>query len=600
MMRLLACGATLAAAMPASASAQQQEQETSNTEIVGHVLQPRKLEPTAERQSNLKLPENFKLEVFAEGLVNPRILAVADDGTLYATRRSVGDVVMLKDTNGDGKADVQKVVAGRPNMHGIAIDGDKAYLVTVHDVYVANIKKDGTFGELKRLVDDLPDAGQHNDRTIAVGPDGMLYVSVGSTCNACNEPNPENATMLQMKPDGSFRKIFASGLRNTIGFAFDPATGKLWGADHGIDWLGDDEQPEEINLIEQGKQYGWPYIFGDGGKNPQDRPPGGLTLDQWASASESPVLTYTAHAAPMQLAFYTGDQFPAEYRGDAFLAMHGSWNRKPPSGYEVVRIKFKDGKAQKIEPFITGFLTEKGGEYGYMGRPFGLAVAKDGSLFVGDDANGVIYRVSYAGPKTAQSEAPMQIDKVAANSASPEPKTPKQLAGDIVQANKSAKLDVTSSAFDDNGRIPERYSAYDQNFSPAIGWSKGPDGVKSYVLLMEDPDASTATPFVHWIAYNIPADVTRLDEGVPGTDALTKPEGARQGVNSRGSVGYFGPKPPADGDHHYHFQVFALDTTLDLKPGAGRKEVLDAMRGHVLAQGERVGLFRKPASANGA
>jgi len=132
-------------------------------------------------------------------------------------------------------------------MHGIAIDGSKVYLVTVHDIYVADLQDDGSFGELVSIVDDLPDAGQHADRTIAVGPDGMLYVSVGSTCNACNEPNPENATILQVKPDGSARKILASGLRNTIGFAFEPKTGALYGADHGIDWLGDDQQPEEIN-----------------------------------------------------------------------------------------------------------------------------------------------------------------------------------------------------------------------------------------------------------------------------------------------------------------------------------------------------------------
>ena len=128
----------------------------------------------------------------------------------------------------------------------------------------------------------------------------------------------ENATILQVKPDGSARKILASGLRNTIGFAFEPKTGALYGADHGIDWLGDDQQPEEINLIEQGKTYGWPYVYGDGDKNPQDEPPGGISLDEWASASTKPVLKYTAHAAPMQMAFYNGWQFPADYR-DAWL-----------------------------------------------------------------------------------------------------------------------------------------------------------------------------------------------------------------------------------------------------------------------------------------
>lgn len=592
MMRFLLCGALLAcAAVPATSAAQ--ETNSGPVQIVGHVLKPEKLEPTQELMDRLKLPEGFKLEVFADGLINPRVLAVSEDGTLYATRRSVGDVIMLKDTDADGKADVVKTVASRPQMHGIAIDGDKVYLVTVHDIYVADIRRDGTFGELKRIVDDLPDAGQHADRTLAVGPDGMLYVSVGSTCNACDEPNPENATMLQVKPDGSARKIFASGLRNTIGFAFQPSTGALFGADHGIDWLGDDEQPEEINRIEQGKTYGWPYIFGNGGKNPQDQPPAGISLDEWAKASVSPVLTYTAHAAPMQLAFYTGSQFPREYQGDAFLAMHGSWNRKPPSGYEVVRIRFDNGAPKSIEPFLTGFLTETGeGGFGYSGRPFGIALAKDGSLFVGDDANGVIYRVAYAAAKTAEQGAGSTPDKTTNNAALAPQDTPKQLAGELLDA--SGTLEVSSFAFKANGRIPHRFSAYGEDVSPALSWSNGPEGTKSYVLLMEDPDAKTPKPFVHWILFNVPAATSDLREGVPGAAALPDPKGARQGVNSRGSFGYFGPRPPADGDHHYHFQVFALDTELDLKPDAGRREILDAMRGHVLAKGELIGIFSKP------
>ena len=168
-----------------------QEKQAGAVQILGHVLKPEKLEPTPDRMQGLKLPDGFEIDVFADGLINPRALAVSKDGTLYATRRSVGDVIMLKDGNGDGKADEVKTVASRPDMHGIAIDGDKAYLVTVNDIYVTKINADGTFGELERIVDDLPDAGQHHDRTLAIGPDGMLYVSVGSTCNACDETNPE-------------------------------------------------------------------------------------------------------------------------------------------------------------------------------------------------------------------------------------------------------------------------------------------------------------------------------------------------------------------------------------------------------------------------
>ena len=165
---------------------------------------------------------------------------------------------MLQDADGDGKADEQRTIASRPHMHGIAIDGKTMYLVTVEDIYTAEIKDDGTLGELERIVNDLPDSGQHPNRTIAMGPDRMLYVSVGSTCNACEESSPESATILRVKPDGTSRTIFASGLRNMIGFAWHPETGKLYGMDHGTDWMGDERPSEELNVIEQGKKYGWP------------------------------------------------------------------------------------------------------------------------------------------------------------------------------------------------------------------------------------------------------------------------------------------------------------------------------------------------------
>ena len=274
----------------------------SNVKIDGNVVQPQAQEPSA---SGLSVPPGFEINVFAKDLVNPRMIAVSDNGTVYVTRRDIGDVLMLRDTNQDGEADERKVVANRPNMHGIAIDGDTIYLLTIKSLYKSTIKADGTLEPLTRLLDDLPDAGQHPNRTLVVGPDKNLYVSVGSTCNACAEYNPENATMLRVKPDGSSRKIFASGLRNTIGFGFEPAKGGLYGLDHGIDWLGDNVQHEELNLIQAGKRYGWPYIHGDGKVNPPDQPPGDLTHQDWADQSVNPVGLYVPHAAPMQMAFYT-------------------------------------------------------------------------------------------------------------------------------------------------------------------------------------------------------------------------------------------------------------------------------------------------------
>lgn len=366
--------------------------------VIGHVLEPKKLSPKT-LLSNVALPRGFEINIFARNLINPRMIAVAETGAVYVTRREQGDVIKLMDANEDGIAEHYSVVATMEGMHGIAIEGPNVYLATVKDLYKARIQTNGKFSSLEHFVDDLPDGGQHPNRTIAIGPDGKLYVSVGSTCNACGETNPESATILQMNTDGTEREIFASGLRNTIGFDFEPVTGDLYGMDHGIDWLGDNEQYEELNLIVKGQQYGWPYIYGDGKFNPQDEPPAGITMEEWAAKSVEPIGHYTPHAAPMQMTFYTGTQFPQEYRGDAFIAMRGSWNRKPPAGYEVTRIRFSNGRPEKFEAFLQGFLSKKGKRWIHYGRLAGLAQAKDGSLLLSDDTNGVIYRIAYTGSR---------------------------------------------------------------------------------------------------------------------------------------------------------------------------------------------------------
>ena len=274
----LAVTSALATAVPIAAAGQPKGEvgQFSDVTVEGSVLEPSpiKISDDAKLTALIKAPDGFKVDVFARDLINPRMLAVSQRGVLYATRRSVGDVIMLEDEDGDGKADASVTVASRPNMHGIAFDGDTVFLVTIHDVYTADVKEDGTFGPLTRIINDLPDAGQHANRTIGIGPDGMLYISVGSTCNECQEDNPENATILRASKDGKSRTIFASGLRNTIGFAWEPGKGALYGVDHGIDWLGDEVQVEELNRIEQGKKYGWPFVYGMSGINPQDQSAG--------------------------------------------------------------------------------------------------------------------------------------------------------------------------------------------------------------------------------------------------------------------------------------------------------------------------------------
>jgi glucose/arabinose dehydrogenase len=385
--------------LPASATPRAQDGAARTT--VGHVLKPVELPPPD--PGAIKVPDGFRVRRFAEGLGKPRMLAVAGDA-LYVTRRDVGDVVLLRDADRDGRADAPVVVARRPQLHGIAFAGDHAFLVTVKEIFSASRLSDGRLGPLTRLVDDLPDGGQHPNRTIVPGPDGLLYVTVGSTCNACDETHPESATIVRLRPDGQGRRIYASGLRNTIGLGFRPGTSELWGMDHGIDWLGDDDQPEELNRLELDQQYGWPYIYAHNKENPQDEPPGKISKAQWARMSRPPVLTYTPHAAPMQLAFYAADRFPPRYRGGAFVAMHGSWNRQPPSGYEVAYIRFENGTPVAIEPFATGFLVAQAkGSWAMNGRPVGVAVSPSGELLVSDDLNGVIYAISYEAPRGPKS-----------------------------------------------------------------------------------------------------------------------------------------------------------------------------------------------------
>jgi glucose/arabinose dehydrogenase len=367
------------------------------------VVKPATKEFEEERLSELKLQPGFKINVFAEGFDGPRGILVAPNGDVYVAERKKGRVVRLKDTSGDGKANERVVVASGlgedlQGVHGLALKGRSLYMVTDRELYRADLKADGSLGARRRIFNDLPDGGQHPNRTMDFGPDGLLYLSIGSTCNSCPEPNKEAATMLQVSRDEKSRKVWASGLRNTIGFGWHPVTRELWGMDHNTDYLGDDLPPEELNLLSEGKHYGWPECWG---KQEVDwmyhsEPSKGDSRRAFCASTEPSVLEYQAHAAPMMLVFYTGSSFPAEYRNDAFVAMRGSWNRYPPYGYKIVRIKFgASGKPEGFEDFVSGWLAED--KKSQFARPMGLAQARDGSLLMTEDGNGVIYRISYDG-----------------------------------------------------------------------------------------------------------------------------------------------------------------------------------------------------------
>ena len=376
----------------------------------------------------LRVPSGFSVSVFATGLVDPRMIEVGPDGTVYVTRWHSDDVLALRDTNSDGRADTMRTVAtDLDGVHGLDLHDGNLYLASPSDHLDPASPSDGSSGEENRqcnppcpsektvqqqprvIVDDLPDGGQHENRVLQFGPDGLLYVSVGSSCNDCAEANQlERATIMRFTADGHEREIVANGLRNTIGFDWHPVTNELWGMDNGSDFHGDNVPPEELNRILPGANYGWPICYGErvvdplttdsprlmalrpGQSEPILRP---ITRQEYCAQTEPSVLTYQAHTAPLWMQFYEGTQFPAEYRNDAFVVFRGSWNRAEPVGYKVVRLRFASGTPMAFEDFLTGFLHAD--RTAFFARPAGLAIAQDGSLLVSDDTNGVIYRVSY-------------------------------------------------------------------------------------------------------------------------------------------------------------------------------------------------------------
>jgi glucose/arabinose dehydrogenase len=368
------------------------EEKSESKQIVSKTFRPQQKKFSEELLHELKVPAGFTVNVFARDLQNPRMMLLLPDGSVLVSRFDQGDVIQLRDADGNGTADERSAVARIKGVHGLALKDRVVYLASTTKLFSAPLREDGKLNPPQEFA-ALPDGGQHPRRTLGFGPDDMLYVSNGSTCNNCDEKNPEHATIVRMKANGSQRAVFAKGLRNTIGFAWHPQTKELWGMDHGSDDRGNDVPGEELNLIREGGDYGWPWCYNNCEVDPIAKQPEHETKEKRCAKCTGPVLLYQAHAAPIAFIFYTGKQFPAEYENAGFVAFRGSWNRDPAVGYKVVRIRFKDGKPTGFEDFLTGFLIESG--KAQFGRPAGLVIAKDGALLVSDDSNGVIYRIAY-------------------------------------------------------------------------------------------------------------------------------------------------------------------------------------------------------------
>jgi glucose/arabinose dehydrogenase len=346
--------------------------------------------------TQLKAPDGFHISVFADEIDGARMMIFTPGGVLLVSESGEGKVVALPDPQKTGKAtQTVTVLKGLNEPHGLAFYEGKLYVaendkVRRYDWDEANLKASNP-----AKLADLPTGGGHSTRTILFHG-GKMYVSAGSSCNVCLEKDPRRATVMEFNPDGSGQRIFAKGLRNAVGLAVNPKTDTVWATVNGRDWLGDDLPPETIyDLGKEGGDGGWPFCYGDRVPDSNFTKPG----DDRCKSVLEPKVQMQAHSAPLGLAFYEGTQFPPEYRNNIFLAFHGSWNRSVPTGYKVVRVKLDD-KGQPVggaQDFLTGWLapgeTKKGR---WMGRPVGVIFGSDGSMYLTDDSQGKVYRITYA------------------------------------------------------------------------------------------------------------------------------------------------------------------------------------------------------------
>ncbi len=337
------------------------------------------------------LPAGFQIDIFAESLRGPRMLALGPDGHLYVAERGADRILRLPDADSDGRADRLEVVAASlDNPSSLAFHPSGAlYVAETGRVWrLSEPDAAGVYSQREVLIDGLPTSGTHRTRTLLFNPDGSeLYVSVGSSCNVCDEDDARRAAIVRYDADGSGETLFAVGLRNAVGLAWQPGADRFWASNNGRDLLGDDLPPDTIHLIRENIDYGWPRCHAGRIVDPN--------MGETGSCDGIPAaeVELQAHSAPLGLTFYTGGLFPSEYEGDLFVAYHGSWNRREPTGYKIVRIPVQGDIAGPVEDFATGWLRPNGSNWG---RPVDVITGPDGALYVSDDAGGRIYRIFYA------------------------------------------------------------------------------------------------------------------------------------------------------------------------------------------------------------
>jgi glucose/arabinose dehydrogenase len=404
-MNQLVAAAAIAAAFAASAQAQdkapppawQQGKPATMNESTLHPFAPHMTGRSAKELplDTLKVPAGFKVEVWAEGVPEARSLALGDKGTVFVSNRNAKNVYAITDSG--GKREVKTVLKGLNAPNGLTFSKGTLYVAERDKItaYSGIESKLDNAGEGKVVAENLDPDKQpgHFWKYLAMGPDGKLYFNNGSPQNI-TMPTYIQAAILRVDPKTGVVENFAQGVRNTVGFDWDPKTKNLWFTEHGRDWLGDDMPNDELNVATKaGQHFGFPYCHQ------------GDTLDPEYGKGRSckeftpPALKLGGHVAPLGMKFYRGKMFPAEYQGNIFMAQHGSWNRTVKQGYRVMRVVVNGTKVVKSEPFLSGFLQDEKADPPMWGRPVDVLVYKDGSLLVSDDYNGILYRVSYAGKK---------------------------------------------------------------------------------------------------------------------------------------------------------------------------------------------------------
>lgn len=338
------------------------------------------------------------METVAENLPNARVMVRDGFGNLWVSRPSAGIVSQLV-MSGGIITEQHDLLRGLDRPHGLAIDPQNGF--TLYVAQETTLSRVHLYSDAPlETIATFPPGGRHFTRTLGFGPDGRLYVSLGSTCDVCVEPNELHGTIISMNPDGSDQKIYARGLRNAVFFTWHPVDGSMWATEMGRDMLGDDLPPDEVNIIKEGAHYGWPYCYGDRIRDTSFEPQTAFDC----SITEPPKLLIPAHSAPLGLSFIPEEGWPAgrspegggwpeEYWYDLLVALHGSWNRSAPAGYSIARFPLNaEGKSEgPMQEFITGW---KDGS-ATLGRPVDLRAEPGGALYITDDRAGVVYRVSH-------------------------------------------------------------------------------------------------------------------------------------------------------------------------------------------------------------